>query len=133
MLGSVSEHRGTFSKARSWHHLPGQIGKLLRGVGLPEDIRRTCDLLASQVRIPEQRAPDGEVFQGIVTGWHKTFGFIRHPAYPDGVFFPAAVVEQLRLRSGEEVELSGMTVRFSAQPSDHGRPRAEWVSLTEDP
>ncbi|MEU8009602.1 NB-ARC domain-containing protein [Micromonospora parva] len=129
-MNVILTHRTLFLNAKLWVRLPGFIGMLLRHsrVALPVKALCTAILRANEVDVAEPGVL-GEVLIGRVSAWRGTFGFISHPRYPDGVFFPASAIEGL-LERGENIDLKGQEIQFSATPSDKdARPRADWVRL----
>lgn len=134
ILDGVRRNSEIFERCAAWRHFPGRVGKLHRISGVPSNIRRTCEEL---VNISTPRTlDDGSApgLRGVISSWRGTFGFISHPDYLQGVFFPASVVVELTGTPGDSVDLKGYRVDFEVDEYGKGdRPRAGIVSLTESP
>ncbi|MEV4829117.1 NB-ARC domain-containing protein [Micromonospora sp. NPDC049257] len=131
ILRLVASHEALFRDTAPWRHFPGYVGKLYRGVGLDDRIRGLCEpLVMGGERSRSSIVEVGEVKLGKVCQWRQTYGFIEHQDYPDNVFFPATVVDDLAQR-GERIDLTGRYVKFVVEESPgSGRLRASWVSLS---
>lgn len=80
--------------------------------------------LFDSLPLREGRVDEG-VFVGKILSVHARFGFIRHPVFPENVFFHAGVVRGSDFDSLEQSD----EVRF-AVISDGDRTRADWVEPT---
>jgi tetratricopeptide (TPR) repeat protein len=129
LLHGVKRNSALFEKCAAWRHFPGRVGRLRRTANIPEDVVELCQDLVN-LSEPGQFNSSTASPVGIISGWCGTFGFISHPEYPNGVFFPASVVTDLNGAPGDSFDLKGQQVRFEVD--DHGkgdRPRAYVVSL----
>ncbi|MFG1619931.1 NB-ARC domain-containing protein [Nonomuraea wenchangensis] len=133
MLREVGLRASAFRLCRGSEYLPGYLRKLAR-VTMNQEIRRSCQLLIESFEDFEgsgrvaDKDPSGEVQQGEIVRWKGRFGFIKNQAFPNGIFFPAAAIEDIGGR-GEDMDLQGRLVDFIPGRGLDGRARADWVRL----
>lgn len=129
MLEFALKHSSLLERARGWHHFPGHVGKLLRSNPVDPRVRDICERMASKISLPmPSEEALGNARRGVVSSWRGTFGFISSESLPLAVFFPASAIEGLTMR-GEEIELNGKDVNFTAETTADGRLRANWVQI----
>jgi tetratricopeptide (TPR) repeat protein/cold shock CspA family protein len=125
--GNISLARG----ARLLIHLNRALLLLERGGALDAALSARVRSLAE-----EQPAADGSSrdplaqrdLVGEVISWAGTYGFIRHPEYPQNVFFHAGSLAGL-----DASEMSrGAVVSFDAGVDEEGRPKAKRVALVAE-
>ncbi|MGW1682055.1 NB-ARC domain-containing protein, partial [Saccharopolyspora sp. NPDC002376] len=129
ILHLIQNHISIFEKTKSWSRISSHLGKLYHNKTTHPSVASLCSDLRDTISNPvslERDPEDGLV--GRISSWQKTYGFISHPKYPDGVFVPAAHIDGLTER-GEDVNLSGRRIRFVTEPVDDGLPRAVWSIL----
>ena len=135
VLELVVDFADLFQRCSSWRRFLAHAAKLCRSKNATADLRGLYVQLTTQAgpdSTPEGSNDVGIPMTGRVCAWRGTFGFVEHSSYPDNVFFPASVVENLN-EPGEEVNLAGRAVQFVVGESDDGRrPRASRVRLITD-
>lgn len=133
MIKRVSTQLFTFEACRAWRYFPGYVGRLKRVTASPA-VQELCDRILEYVRSAAE--VDGvhddsirdETLQGIVLSWRGTFGFISHPRFPSGLFFPGSAIEGAVLGEGM-VDPTGKAVEFIPTREAGGRMRADWVQI----
>lgn len=108
-----ADHGEVVRSARSWHHFVAALSPL------PADLRLQFNEVVSASVIKD------EAQLGVVVSWGETYGFIRHEAFPNNVFFHRG---QLSAPDAEVMSI-GSTVRFEAGPGEDGRIRALKVKV----
>ncbi len=106
-------HVEVVRSARAWHHFVAALGLL------PPDQRTQFADVVSASAIKE------EAKVGSIVSWGGKFGFIKHEAFPNNVFFHRG---QLSADDAERLMI-GSTVRFEAGEGDDGRIRAQTIKV----
>ncbi|MFD9125856.1 NB-ARC domain-containing protein [Kitasatospora sp. NPDC059571] len=133
ILKGVKRNSALFERCASWRFFPGRIGKLHRTHEVSPDIKELCEELVN-ISTPSSPTQDDQPSQlGIISNWRGNYGFIAHPEFPNGIFFPASAVAELSGTRGESVDLKGCRVLFELDEYGKGdRPRAGNVVLQWD-
>lgn len=127
MLEFVLRHQSTFERCRSWQHFPARLYRFQRMDG-DGAVRMLATRILEHREHVSKASGDGDALTGIVRNWRGTFGFIEHPDYPNNVFFPASVVENMSGRGMDE-DLRGCLVNFEVETQSDGRVKATRVLL----
>ncbi|WP_168176532.1 cold shock domain-containing protein [Williamsia sp. 1135] len=111
----------------SWSQLLFELDKLSKTRNCPVAGRRLLSLANSldeslRGHPADLSAADGRLI-GEVVSIRENYGFVRHPSYPDNLFFHADDVFD---KGGFEIINSGALVRFQVSESERG-PRATIV------
>jgi tetratricopeptide (TPR) repeat protein len=128
MLKSLDSKKAMFSSLRGYVPFSRTLIYLSRKRNLPAYAQLLLKADSGVSGVSHDEESSGRIVVGQVRRWLGTYGFITHENYPDDVFFPASAVKNLRER-GEEVDLVGCSVRFSARPGDGPRPKADHVEI----
>ena len=106
--------------SRSWEPLGVEIQKLAASRGAPTAAKRVLETMKALSPTESASAPDtnpSESLIGEVVNVSDTYGFIRHPKFPENVFFHAG-----RVISDEGITAlrPGVLVRFTPEIVDRG-------------
>ncbi|WP_428954610.1 hypothetical protein [Streptomyces sp. cg35] len=128
VLKGVKRHSVLFERCAAWRHFPGRVGRLYRLSGIGNEISSLCEGLVNVAK-PSLEGPSESSPRGIVKAWRGTYGFISHPDYPNDVFFPGAVVQEVDGVKWDSANPVGMHVVFEVgEHGDRDRPRANLVT-----
>jgi tetratricopeptide (TPR) repeat protein len=137
MLEFIRDQHLVFENCRSWIYFPECLSRLSRFSRSTPTILALCQEIFARSGVTDMtQGRTKEVLVGRFRNWQNTYGFIEHSSYPEGIFCPASVIENLNVR-GEEVDLRGRSASFTIGPSigpsgDTRSERADWVRL-DDP
>ena len=111
------------SECRSWGHLSHAVDQLSASRGAPIAAKRLAEtvrgLSPAEPDLSSNLAPrDGLI--GEIVNVSPTYGFIRHPKFPENVFFHGGCVLS---GGGMDSLKAGMLVRFITEATERG-PRA---------
>lgn len=113
-----------FVGTRSWNSLKESVESLANLRGSPtaaNRLRESLRSLDSSTGTPAHGDPLPRSLVGETVNVSATFGFIRHPMFPENLFFHAGSVSEI---GGISSLANGMLVRFSPSYDDSGRARA---------
>ncbi|MFI5608831.1 NB-ARC domain-containing protein [Amycolatopsis sp. NPDC051903] len=128
MLKSIDGKKAMFATLRGYRPFSHSLLNLSKRRNLPAYAQVLLGVDSKVPGLTQEGDPHTGIAIGQVRGWRGTYGFITHVSYPDDVFFPASAVKNLRER-GEDVDLVGYSVRFTAQAGDGPRPKANHVEI----
>lgn len=108
---------------RTWPHLVSAVAQLAASRGAPMAAKRLAETIQGLTPDDSESAPSApttETLIGEVVNVSGTYGFIRHPRFPENVFFHGGCVIS---EGGISALRAGLLVRFRAESVERG-PRA---------
>lgn len=129
-LNELTNSLVRFVNSNQWNFLASESQRLARVDGAPAAARKlgkAVEEISQQATDNErpQRSGAGEQLVGEIVSLRENYGFVRHPRYPNNVYFRSADVLG---PSGFDALVTGALVRFSVTVGDRG-PRATDVRL----
>ncbi|MCC5578206.1 hypothetical protein IMZ11_21505 [Microtetraspora sp. AC03309] len=131
MLTGLQSNRSLFGGSKPWTHLVRLLPYLSReGTTSSEVIRLTRELL--DVNKPTSGDSNSttcpEVLVGEVISWTGRYGFIKHPDYPNNVFFHRGSLRDFR----DDRYLRGAVVNFSVTRNEEDQPQAMNIRIVSN-
>lgn len=132
ILRGITKHAELFSGTRGWSKLLAQVTRHLRGEAPQSETAHLGRVLVQGDRASavssRSSVASSAALVGEVLSWVGRYGFIKHPDYPNNLFFHRGALQE----SGREVDLKGAVVSFEIEEEpgeDNPTARAKSVRV----